>query len=254
MSTAEKLPVEEPGEGAEETPERPRLELIPGPGWFLSWWSDLLPYLPTPSNLAGPLSGVGAGSAALIGRGWAWLWAEGWQDAAMRAGGVVLAGYAGANTFSALSGRYTGYIALAAVVGWCVAAKRHAPKTTSLRHPVETDPQAAAEDLEEPPATPSPDDVRTATLEWIRRLVGDTQGVHLRDLLAHAQAHGMFQDLEVADLKGHLERWDIPVRKRVRVRGRGVTVGIHRDDLQPPPPASPEEDAQEDPEPQLHVL
>lgn len=76
-----------------------------------------------------------------------------------------------------------------------------------------------------------PDEVYEATLTWVREQIADRQGVHLRDLLAHAQAHGMFEGLEVSDLKGHLERWDIPVRKRVRVRGRGVTVGIHRDDL-----------------------
>lgn len=253
MSTTEQLPVEEPEESTEKTPERPRLELVLRPARFASWWSDLRPYLPTPANLAGPLTGVGAGSAALISRGWAWLWADGWQDAGMRAGGVVLAGYAGANTFS-MAGPHAGYIVLAAVGGWCVAAKLHAPKTTGPKQAADTEPHVTAEGLEEQPATPSPDDVRTATLEWIRRLVGDTQGVHLRDLLTHAQAHGMFQGMEVTDLKGHLERWDIPVRKRVRVRGRGVTVGIHRDDLQPPPPASPEEDAQEDPEPRLHVL
>jgi hypothetical protein len=83
-------------------------------------------------------------------------------------------------------------------------------------------------------------DVRAATLEWIWQQIGDRQGVHLRDLLAHAQAHGMFEGLEVGEFRAHLERWEIPVRARVRVRGLGVTVGIHRDDLPAPLSPSPE--------------
>lgn len=93
----------------------------------------------------------------------------------------------------------------------------------------------------------SPDDVREATLEWIRERIGDRQGVHLRDLLAHAQAHGMFEGLEVSDLRAHLERWGIPVRDRQRVRGLGVTVGVRREDLPAPsgpsPAAAPEKAA-----------
>lgn len=116
----------------------------------------------------------------------------------------------------------------------------------------------AVEEPEEPPtnapAGRDPKDVRSATLEWIWRLVGDAQGVHLRDLLTHAHAHGMFEGLDVTDLRGHLERWGIPVRNRVRVRGLGVTVGIHRDDLPAPSGPSPEEQAQETPEPQPHML
>ncbi|WP_042170122.1 hypothetical protein [Streptomyces sp. NBRC 110035] len=96
--------------------------------------------------------------------------------------------------------------------------------------------RAAAEESEETPAEQLVDsprgDVRAATVEWVWERIGDRQGVHLRDLLAHAHAHGMFEGLEVAEFRAHLERWDIPVRARVRVRGLGVTVGIHRDDLE----------------------
>lgn len=108
---------------------------------------------------------------------------------------------------------------------------------------------------EEPAGQRSPssaDDVRTATLEWVWQLIGDRQGVHLRDLLAHAQAHGMFEGLEVSDLRAHLERWGIPVQKRVRVRGLGVTVGIHRDDLPAPFGPSPEAAPVEAAQPRLH--
>lgn len=112
--------------------------------------------------------------------------------------------------------------------GWTIAAWRAGRPARSCD-----------EEAPEGPPRHAPDDVRAATLEWIWQRIGDTQGVHLRDLLAHAHAHGMFDGLDVATFRTHLERWGIPVRARVRVRGRGVTVGIHRDDLTPPPSPSP---------------
>lgn len=124
------------------------------------------------------------------------------------------------------------------VSAWWLRAAWKATKTA---------PQAAAEEPEKPPAQASSQEVLDATLEWIRQQIGDRQGVHLRDLLAHAQAHGMFEGLEVSDLRGHLERWGIPVRDRQRVRGLGVTVGISKADLETPsgpsPEAAPEEAA-----------
>lgn len=99
----------------------------------------------------------------------------------------------------------------------------------------------------------SPDDVYAATLDWIWQMVGDRQGVHLRDLLANAQHHGMFTDLDLTRFKAVLEGRGIPVRKRVRVRGQGVTVGIHRDDL-PAPPRTPSRDEGQGPaDPRLHA-
>jgi hypothetical protein len=99
-----------------------------------------------------------------------------------------------------------------------------------------------------------PQDVYEATLDWIRQRIGDTQGVHLRDLLAHAQAHGMFEDLDVSELRVHLERWGIPVRDRVRVRGLGVTVGVYRPDLPAPSRAPPRADGQDPPDSELHPV
>ncbi|MGW5477679.1 hypothetical protein [Streptomyces sp. NPDC004008] len=126
---------------------------------------------------------------------------------------------------------------------WTIAAWRavEAVPTAAAQPPVKHEPGHA------------PEDVRAATLEWVQQRIGDAQGVHLRDLLAHAQAHGMFEGLDVSALKGHLERWGIPVRSRVRVRGLGVTVGVHRDDLKPLLQASPESSAQEPPNPGLHA-
>lgn len=133
----------------------------------------------------------------------------------------------------------------AAVIGWCLAAWWLAPPTT--------EPAPAAEAaVEEPPAN-THEDVYAATLDWIRQQIGDRQAVHLRDLLTHAQAHGLLEDLDVTTFRAHLERRGFPIKDKVRVRGLGVTVGIHRDDLPPAAEPSPESDGQDPPKPQLHV-
>ena len=115
-----------------------------------------------------------------------------------------------------------------------------------------TEPKAAEAPPEQPQRA-TPEEVREATLEWIRQQIGDRQGVHLRDLLQHAHAHGMFEGLEVTAFRAHLERWEIPVRNRVRVRGLGVTVGVHRDDLTAPSDPSPTEAPQEAADRELHA-
>ncbi|WP_053085121.1 hypothetical protein [Streptomyces leeuwenhoekii] len=132
---------------------------------------------------------------------------------------------------------------------WLLSAAWVAGAWRAGRAPAEA-PAGPAEVSEEAPSERPDDaprgDVRAATLEWIWRQIGDRQGVHLRDLLAHAHAHGMLQDLDVAAFRTHLEWWQIPVRARVRVRGLGVTVGIHRDDLEglaSPSPAAVVQDA-----------
>lgn len=134
------------------------------------------------------------------------------------------------------------------LTAWWTAAAWRAGKTPA---------EVADEEQEEapvgPPERPS-GDVRAATVEWIWQRIGDAQGVHLRDLLAHAQAHGMFEDLDVTTFRSHLARRDIPVRNRCRVRGLGVTVGIHRDDLQPPATTSPDEELQEQQETEPHLI
>ncbi|WP_326779702.1 hypothetical protein OG481_02070 [Streptomyces longwoodensis] len=93
----------------------------------------------------------------------------------------------------------------------------------------------------EEPAPAPREDVREATLEWIRQQIGDRQGVHLRDLLRHAQAHGMFEGMEVAEFRGHLQRWNIPVHRGVKVAGV-PTWGVRLKDLDDAPsPAAAEE-------------
>lgn len=183
-----------------------------------------------------------AGSAALTARGWAWLGER--LDMWERLGALAAGGYA--TVFGCWQAPHVArFVVPGAVIAWCVAAWWIAP-------PVDI--PDAVEDAEPEPAAGDPQDVYEATLEWVWQRIGDAQGVHLRDLLAHAQAHGMFEGLEVTDLRAHLERRGIPVQKRVRVRGLGVTVGIHRDDLPAPSQPLPDEEGQEPPDSQLHPV
>lgn len=138
----------------------------------------------------------------------------------------------------------------AGVAVLCAAAWAHAPgPVEELEEEGSEEPE---EEGEEPPAA-TPEEVYQATLEWILQQTGDRQGVHLRDLLTHAQEHGMFDGLDVTDLRTHLEGYGFPVRDRVRVRGLGVTVGIHRDDIKAPSEPSPETEGQDLPNPELHA-
>jgi hypothetical protein len=84
----------------------------------------------------------------------------------------------------------------------------------------------------------SPEEVLTATLEWIHHQVADRNGIHLAELLAHAHAHGLFADLDVAAFRTVLEGWQIPVRQQIKVAGRNRP-GIHRDDLPQAPARTP---------------
>lgn len=187
-------------------------------------------------------SALWAGSRELAALGWQWLGERlsPWE----RLGAIAAGGYLA--VYGCVQAPHVASFAIpGAVVAWCVAAWWIAPPA-DIPDPVESpNPQ---------PSTSPPQDVYAATLEWVWQQIADRQGVHLRDLLTHAQAHGMFEGLDVSDLRRHLERWNIPVRNRVRVRGLGITVGIHRDDLTALPGPSPEEEGQDPPESELHPV
>lgn len=203
------------------------------PAWLRT---ELKPVL----AFAGAGTALWSGSAALAARAWAYLRdrLSLTESLGALAIGAYLTGY------GCIHAPHTARFAIPGViVAWCVAAWWHAPPA---------DVPQPAENPEPAPPDSAPQDVYAATLEWIWRQVGDTQGVHLRDLLAHAQAHGLFEDLDVTAFRGHLERWGIPVRDRVRVRGLGVTVGVYRDDLPALPGPSPESGDQTPPETELH--
>ncbi|KAA6221738.1 hypothetical protein CP973_06965 [Streptomyces albofaciens JCM 4342] len=94
--------------------------------------------------------------------------------------------------------------------------------------------------VEEAPADASEGSAEDAFRTLVWDAIGDRQGVHLRDLLALLHRAGQHPEWEVSDLRSVCTRLGIPVRDRVRVRGRGVTVGVHRADLAPAEaPSSP---------------
>ncbi|MFE7972990.1 hypothetical protein [Streptomyces shenzhenensis] len=208
------------------------------PAWIRS---EIRPVLAT----SGAGRALADGTRLLIQRGWHILseHLHGWERLAAIAFGGYLAVYGCAHAPDVAK-----FVVPGAVVAWCVAAWCIAP-------PEPAEPRPPADEAAEPePAEAAPQDVHAATLDWIRDQIGDRQGVHLRDLLEHAQTHGLFDALDVTTFRAHLERWDIPVRNRVRVRGLGVTVGIHRDDLPPRSEPSPDPDGQDPPDPELHPV
>ncbi|MCX5431875.1 hypothetical protein OHU11_29950 [Streptomyces sp. NBC_00257] len=143
QEAAGQIPPEEHTDTAETVPERPRLALVEEqpeeqaePGRVAMMCAELGAYLPTPRNLAGLLTGVGEGSAVLLGRGWAWIRGEGegWDsDSAMRGGGVVLVAYAVGRSVAASLGTYTGYVIPPAVVAWCLVARQYTELAVAVR-------------------------------------------------------------------------------------------------------------------------
>lgn len=91
---------------------------------------------------------------------------------------------------------------------------------------------AGAEEPEEEQPAPDAEAVRTLLLECL----GDRPAVHLSTVLAHLQKTGQGEGWTVSDLRARLEALGIPVRPKVKVGGV-PTRGVHRDDLQGPPPA-----------------
>jgi hypothetical protein len=86
--------------------------------------------------------------------------------------------------------------------------------------------------------TSDPQEVYAATLQWARSQIGDSNGIHLSALLAHAHAHNMHTDLDVAAFRTVLERWGFPIRQQLKVGGKNRP-GIHRDDLPKLPLSAP---------------
>jgi len=172
------------------------------------------------------------GSQLLISCGWTWLGERlGWWE---RLGALAFGGYA--LVYAAIHAPGAApFVAPVFVVSWCAAAWWASPPTSE---PSQT-PEAAPEQT---PAN-SPEEVYAATLDWIRQQIGDRQA---------AQTHGMFEGLDVTTFRGHLERHGFPVKDKVRVRGLGVTVGIHRDDLPPLPEPLPDPGTPHPPNSELH--
>jgi hypothetical protein len=142
---------------------------------------------------------------------------------------------------------YRGWVAVGLVLVWPLAFLLFIPKEYKDRASAAIErlhtrrPKAALQVEEERPAS-TPEEVYAATLQWVRGQVGDSNGIHLSDLLAHAHAHNLHTDLEMTAFRAVLERWGFPIRQQLKVGGKNRP-GIHRDDLpkQPPSTPSPEE-------------
>ncbi len=245
MSAAEQLPVEEDV----QEQEHPHLELVAEPGRIAALRDELRPYLPTRTALAVPLAGVGAGSAVLLGKGWKWVWEDGLQEAGIRAGGVALGAYAGVHTIVAVTGPFVGYAIPAAVVGWVVAAKKHAPAEAKARMPAgESAPADRTRDAgdDEPVLADEFEHEELPGIEagevadLIREVATrhEHQGAHLEDLLAEP----LFEGWEKGELKTALtESWGLPVEsfklifKTPQGRAQRVRDGVRLRHLPQPP-------------------
>ncbi|QIY56607.1 hypothetical protein HEP86_21300 [Streptomyces sp. RPA4-5] len=190
-------------------------------------------YLPT-RQLARALC---SGSAVLIGKGWAWITAEGAKEAGSRLlySGIGL--YAGAY----LAHTNPQIVMPVVVVGWIGGALMFAPSPPppgKAKPRVDLSKQAAVQDqdqdlvedqeLDEP--EPEPDLEAVARL--VRRLAGtEHQGAHLDDLLTT----GELGDWDKDALKAALAEWEIPVGEKgftLRFGGRQrVRQGVRLRDL-----------------------
>ncbi|MGW5123272.1 hypothetical protein ACWEQ7_04255 [Streptomyces sp. NPDC004069] len=142
---------------------------------------------------------------------------------------------------------YGSWVALGVVASWLGSVTLFIPREflERLAHAIEQKEGSAsrpaadghAGDPTEVPAGP----LGEAWREFVVRSISDRQGVHLRDLLRTLHEMGHHPDWEVADVRRVCEAAGVPIRNRVRVRGLGVTVGVHRDDLCPLPSPPPTE-------------
>ncbi|MFF7142276.1 hypothetical protein ACFZB5_13640 [Streptomyces nodosus] len=155
-------------------------------------------------------------------------------------------------------GFYGGWVAMGLLVVWLGAVALFLPREflDRLAHTIEQKdgppPQPPADSSAGGPAAAPAGPLGEAWWEFVIRSMGDRQGVHLRDLLRTLHGMGHHPDWEVADVRRVCEAAGVPVRGRVRVRGLGVTVGVHRDDLRPPSEPSPGRGHEEPPE-ELHL-
>ncbi|WP_380278638.1 hypothetical protein [Kitasatospora purpeofusca] len=124
--------------------------------------------------------------------------------------------------------------------GWWIAALIHAPasaKTPSKANTgkdVDEDFDALADDADqdqpEPPSTTlSPDQLVTAIerMVAIRALSDGGAGkVHLAEVLASLQRHGLYDGFDSRDFGALVRAVGLPIEKGVRVKGKGVSVGL----------------------------
>lgn len=87
---------------------------------------------------------------------------------------------------------------------------------------------------EDAASRPSHDDVART----LHSLTGSANGVHLSAVAARL-------DIEQAVVRALLDEMEVRTRKSVKLKGVGVAVGVHRDDLPPLPSPAPSEEGSE---------
>ncbi|MEU7154720.1 hypothetical protein AB0B15_42980 [Streptomyces sp. NPDC045456] len=186
-----------------------------------------------------------AGTAVLVGRGWAWITADGAKEAGARLGYTAIGAYVA--VYSA--GTMPQVVMPVGLVGWCAAALMLAPSppppgpapaVSLTKVPADDD---LADDFDQ-----EDDEDLVLDLDTVARLVRTVaadhghQGAHLATLVAT----GELGDWDQQDLRDALTEWGVPVeefklrfsgRQRVRigVRLRALPEGVGEAPVEPPP-------------------
>ncbi|OUC84905.1 hypothetical protein [Streptomyces swartbergensis] len=109
-----------------------------------------------------------------------------------------------------------------------------------------------AEDVDEPVEDElgerSPEELRAAAektfVAYLIDQIGEAQGVHLSTLAEGLNLAGSSRVWGVAEVRAQCEAFNIPCRRSVKVRGRGVAWGVHRDDIPALNTPTPAEDGE----------
>ncbi|WP_424891802.1 hypothetical protein [Streptomyces sp. XH2] len=191
------------------------------------WRDELRPYLPS----RGAAEALCTGSAALVGRGWAWITAEDWRTALTRLGYVGAGGYV--TVYMLAHTAVPPYVLPIGTVAWCAAAWMHA--TPNEPDEDEAEPEAPGQDEDEEPVVQA----RAVSLEelcaLVRTIAQGGAGAHLSALAEHLPDGPHDASAVRALCAAH----GVPVSKSVRQPGRSVSTGVRVADLPPAPRASP---------------
>ncbi|WP_455361988.1 hypothetical protein [Streptomyces sp. SYSU K21746] len=158
-----------------------------------------------------------AGSAALCRAYGAWLLPGSLGTASAR-----LAGSAATGAFVGLMLYGSPALLWLAAGAWCVASWRTAVTSSVSGH-------QEAPGLEE-----------GEFLDLLRATIGDARGVHLATLRDRLDDIASEQSWDIPAVRALCDAAGVAVRPSVRVRGLGVSVGVHADDV-PAPPLAPSE-------------
>ncbi|MFC5144275.1 hypothetical protein [Streptomyces aureoversilis] len=191
------------------------------------WRDELRPYLPS----RGAVEALCTGSAALVGRGWAWITAEDWRTALSCLGYVAAGGYVAVYVLAHTA--VTPYVLPTGTVAWCAAAWMHAPP--SEPEPDEDEPEEPEQDQDDEPVAQAPVLSSEELCALVRTIARGGAGAHLSALAEHLPGGPHDASAVRALCAAH----GVPVSNSVRQPGRAVSTGVRVVDLPPAPRASP---------------